>query len=289
VLVVGGSSALFAIDTRTLTDEFRVTFVNIATHVRLPLEVQLDNALGLARGGDAVILALEPGYYCGPDDDSWYTRNAIAWRPEAWRAMPVAERARALWKAGPWFLAELAMARLTALVAAPAIGERLEALDDAATLRRFAARSRATEFGYSLANLDELGNIRRTEGSRPLRREGFSANTPLGFCGSSKPTLEAFAQRARAAGVLVRFAYSPFMEAPAVSGEAIAAGARDFEQELSRIAPLLGSRPMTTFPHGLFFDTGLHLNAEGRRIRTALLAAAIRADGAMMAALGGRI
>jgi hypothetical protein len=253
------------------------------------LDTMGHNVLGLARRGDVVILALEPGYYCGPDDDSWYTRNAIAWRPEAWRAMPLSERARALWKAGPWFLAELAMARLTAALAPSAIEDRLEALDDAATLRRFAARQSPTEFGYTLANLDELGNFRATEGSRPLRQGGFPADTELGFCGSSKATLEAFVQRARLAGVLVRFAYSPFMDAPSMSREALAARARGFEQELSRIAPLLEPRPRVAFPRDLFFDTGLHLNAEGRRARTASLAAAIRADDGLMATLRGRI
>src|SRR5689334_412801 len=43
-LVVGGSSALFSIDTRALTAEFGVPFVNLATHARLPLEAHLDYA-----------------------------------------------------------------------------------------------------------------------------------------------------------------------------------------------------------------------------------------------------
>jgi hypothetical protein len=284
-LVVGGSSALFAIDTRALGEEFRAPFVNLATHVHLPLAIHLENALSLAGRGDVVILALEPGYYCPPDENPWFVRNAIAWHPDAWRRLPFADRVEGLWRAGPWLLAELAAARIASVLAPSAIRDRLDALDDAATLRRYAAAKPAAAFGYTLANLDSLGNVRPIEGARPLRQEGFSADTRLTVCAGARAELESFAGRAREAGVTVRFAYSPFMESPGKTAIAISREAAGFEKELSTIAPLLGGRPDATFARGEFFDTGLHLNEQGRARRTAALARAIRADAALTGAL----
>jgi hypothetical protein len=283
-LVVGGSSALFSIDTRALAGEFGIPFVNLATHVHLPLATHLENAAVLAERGDAVFLALEPAYYCPAAENPWYVRNAIAWRPEAWRSMRLTERAEGLWRAGPWLLAELAVARMAAVLAPSAIRDRLDALDDAATLRQFASAAPAAEFGYTVTNFDSLGNLRRIEGSRRLRQEGFSADTELAVCAAARVVLEAFVRSARASGIEVRFAYSPFMEAASKSPGTIVAQAAAFERDLSAIAPLLESRPDVTFARSEFFDTGLHLNAQGRAKRTASLARAIRADAALMAA-----
>lgn len=283
--VVGGSSALFSIDTSALSRELGIPVVNLATHVHLPLATQLENVLGAAERGDLAILALEPGYYCPSREDTWYVRNAIAWHPEAWRRSSLTDRAIGLWRAGPWLLVELAAARTAELIAPWTIRERLAALDDSATLRRFAQARPAGAFGYRLEDLDPLGNVRGTEGRRPLRQGGFSADAPVVLCAAARAELEAFARAASRNGLALRFANAPFMETAATSG-GIAARARPFEADLQRIAPLLDVREQAVFRQDEFFDSGLHLNAQGRARRTAALASAIRADAALAAALG---
>lgn len=107
----------------------------------------------------------------------------------------------------------------------------------------------------------------------------------LALCPAARATLQAFVEGRRREAIEVRFAHFPFFAAQSVDPGGVRLAARDFERELSAVAPLIDTRAEVTFERAHFFDTGLHLNAEGRSRRTRALASSIHRDRELMARL----
>jgi len=277
LIVTAGSSAMFGIDTAALTAALGRPAINMGSHAGLRVEDFTAQVAAVSARGDVVVLALEPGSYCPSAQSAWYARNRIAWLPEAWSEQRLERRVRDLWSLGPWAMLEIGYARLAAGLAPALFRSRLESLDDALTLRRFAARQPPAHFEYSAFNLDDLGNMLRTESSQPYPGgAGVPPEARLRLCDDMREVLTRFVANSARAGVTVYFANAPFMLTQPLPRETIDAAARELEGGLASIAPLLDTRGEVTFGRELFLDTAYHLNAEGRRRRTELLIAALR-------------
>jgi hypothetical protein len=277
ILVLSGSSGIFGIDTTAMTTALGRPAINLSTHANLPLDDVLGEIRGMYARGDVVVLPLEPARYCGIDAGPWYPRNRIAWMPAAWSASPLAQRIENLWRLGPAAWGEIAYARAASLAAPGLIAARLAAIDDAGVLRRFATRTPPTHFRYSAMHLDDLGNMLRTESAATYAGPpGVAPDLQIPVCDGHRETLRRFVAESAAQGVAVYLANAPFMSTRPLEPAAIDRAAAALESELVKIAPLLDTRRDATFGREYFFDSAEHLNAEGRRIRTERLVAALR-------------
>lgn len=287
VIVASGSSTLFNIDAAQLGKALGVPAVNYGLHAALSLRTILDEAGAAAGKEDVIVLALEPHYYCIDEPTAWQARNAIAWNREQWARWTTLERVEAIATVGPVDVLEMAGARMRAAHPSGSVARRLAALDDARTLARFASALEPSAFEYSAYHMDGLGNMRMTEGSNYADRPR-SAEARIEVCPASVRLLRSFVERMRAQGVAVYFANSPFVLVEGQSKRKIEESANAFRADVSRIAPVLDSKAQLVFPRNLFFNTDMHLNAEGRARRTHLLVEAMLRDEVLVAHLGSR-
>jgi len=286
VILGGGSSTLFSIDAAQLGEALHVPVINFGLHGGLSLKTVLDEAGAPAEKGDVVLLSLEPHFYCVNKLTAWQARNVIAWNHEQWAVWTTLERMEAIATLSPVDIVEMAVARMRAVSASWSFPRRLEALDDAQTLARFASAPEPALFSYSAYHLDSLGSMRRIEGSyfadRPIRL----ADADVAVCPASLRLLQSFVDRMRARGTAVYFVNPPYVEVAGQSGKAIERSSAKFRRELSAIAPVLDSKTQLVFHRRLFFDSDLHLNAEGRALRTRMLADAMLRDASLSRRLG---
>jgi hypothetical protein len=274
ILVASGSSGLFGVDARLLAERLKRPALNYGLAANLPLARLLGEVEAAAEPGDVVVLQLEPNYYRGAGMTYWQARNMIAWEPAAWRALPLRLKIQGIALAGPELLGELAEARLRARYRPASLQQRLDALDDRKVLARRAGPP-PTTFAYSADNVDEVGNMRNTAGARYRGGPLWSPEDETPVDPEVWELLSAFVARQSRREVAVCFANIPYVRTPGLDEDKIRSASRRLSGRLARLAPVLDERERLVFDRGLFFNTDTHLNPEGRRLRTELLAAAL--------------
>ena len=90
ILLVGGSSTLFGVDSDALAAALDRPVYNFGVHASMRQEWLLKEARDATRPGDAIVLILEPPFYgCKSGHwGGWQLRNAIAWGPDYLAAEP---------------------------------------------------------------------------------------------------------------------------------------------------------------------------------------------------------
>ena len=82
LLIVGGSSAAFGIDSNALASELRRRPINLALHAGLGLDFMLNEARDVMQPGDVVVLSLEYDHlFCDTTDLT--TMQLLEFRPES--------------------------------------------------------------------------------------------------------------------------------------------------------------------------------------------------------------
>jgi hypothetical protein len=287
IIVASGSSSLFGVDTRQLGREVGVPAINFGLHAALPLSKILAETSLVAERGDAVILALEPHYYCGEGVTEWQARNTIAWDHEKWNSWSTLERIEAIGALSPTAMVEIVAARLGDPKSSRSLARRVAALDDEKILSKFGAAGVPDRFGYSAYHLDNLGNMLQIGGAE-FRDRARSVEAETRICSGSLATLETFVRQMEGRGVAVRFANSPFVSNGEYSKKRVGKVSQKFSDAIGQIAPVLDSREDVMFPREYFFNTDSHLNDQGRKLRTQRLVRAILSDAALSAHLGLR-
>ena len=286
MIVAGGSGVIFNVDTRQLGEDLGVPVLNMGLHAGLALKSILDFAGAAAEPGDTIILIPEPPYYFREEPTHWQARNTMAWNAGEWRSLGLADRIHSVALLAPSILVELAEARLRRAFFPESIAERLKALDDEATLARFGAAPEPTGFAYSAYHLDTLGNMRKTDGALYEDIPPFLPTWKVEMTTEVAETFRRFAEDMARKGVALYFANTPFLANPKLSRKKIAAASAFLAREVAPFGPMLDSYFDVMFERKLFFNTQMHLNAEGRAIRTRRLAEAIRGNPGFMARIG---
>ncbi|MDH7974960.1 hypothetical protein QH494_22465 [Sphingomonas sp. AR_OL41] len=279
LLLAGGSSTLFSIDTAAVEQATGRPAYNYAIHASMRLEWLLAEWRRAARSGDVVVMILEPPFYdCGSQDwGSWQLRNALAWDRDYLNALPWPRRVNALLTGGN---ITLPFEILRARAGAPAAllpRRRAAMVAPAQVLQRYAHAAPSTQFEYSPGNLNAHGDMQHTIG---LHYKGPPADVTLPgkLCAAVGAELGDFVGDMRRRDVRVFFDYAPYL----VDGKpkqwrsadaAFINGMRGYG------LTMLSHRDEQFFPRNQFFDTDLHLNATGRKIRTAHLIAHLAAAG----------
>lgn len=284
IIIASGSSSLFDIDAKKLSDNLKIPVINFGLHAGLPLNTILGAAGSDAEKGDVIILPLEPSYYCrGKEPTAWQVRNAIAWDRPRWESWSLLQQLRGISLLEPTFIWELAKARFDEKFRPEAIDHRLVALNDRVILAKFKVRPKPTKFAYSAFNLDSFGDMQKNNGAEYEGIPGYSADMKTEFCPGSWKLLESFKSNMASKGIAVYFANTPYVATNKLDEAKVEAASQLFNEKLSRLAPVLDTRPQLVFQRNLFFNTALHLNAEGRKIRTRILINSIRNNSSLLA------
>lgn len=281
IIVAAGSNVLFGIDTKQLSDELEIPVINFGLNRGLSLKTILDEFGAAVEKNDTLILALEPSYYSKDELGKWRARNSIAWDRGEWESMPLLDKIKSIYVLAPSILLELAEARLEEVLLPKSIENRLRALDDQAILSKFASAPKPLTFAYSAYNLDSLGNLQKIDGSQ-FNGNIDSAEEMIKICHESRQLLHSFISTMAAKDVAVYFANTPYVETNNMNPEKVWDAFMYITNQLAPLAPVLENESPLILNKRFFFDNDLHLNAEGKNLRTKMLATAIQRNKTFM-------
>jgi len=278
IIIASGSSTLFSIDAKLLSEQLGLPVINFGLMGGMPLERILEETDAASSRNDIVVLPLEPDYYCREEIagfEEWVLRNALAWDRAYWSKLSFYEQLTAIRYLGFKFPLEMLIARFNT-VFRPAITQpRLFALNEAAVLDRFAKPPPLADNIYSVYSMGPFGDIRNTTDS-DYKGEPRRADQPIKICTQTLERLKAFNSQQKVKGVSVFFANTPYVAIDDLESTAVDQASKQFSSTLSTVAPVLDDRNMLIFNRELFLNSALHLNAKGRELRTIQLLSKLR-------------
>jgi len=93
IILAGGSSTLFGVNTEEASRQLHIPVVNFGLHAGLRLGEILWQVGSVVEPGDSLILLLEPPYFAPqPQLSSSQIENIIGWDREGWREMTLMEK-----------------------------------------------------------------------------------------------------------------------------------------------------------------------------------------------------
>ena len=275
IIIAGGSSTLFGIDAEYASKSLDMPVLNFGLHAGLRLERILQIVSSVIEQGDVLVLALEPPYYdCNTQLNSGHVTNIIGWDHDAWKKMNYSEKLEFVTLVSPTLLGQMLVAEILKKLHPAIISDRLTSLDSSLVLSRFRARTIPLAFEYSAYNLNSHGDMQRTEGSK-FKGQGYDVGSPTHVCDKTANNLISFVDRMKKKGVLVYFANIPYIAA-GVDPDSLRSGELNFRNEFAHIGCIIDNREDLIFDRKYFFNTDLHLNTEGRTLRTDAFIKAIR-------------
>ena len=255
LILIGGSSLPFGVDSARLEDALGLPVVNFGVYAALGTRVMAEIALSELHAGDVVILAPE----LDPQTYSDYFNPDILWEASCentavLKGLSLSEKEE---MACRWFKFELERKRLEG-----------DAVPDGIL--------------YARSSFNEYGDIEfPREGN--IMPDGFDASQPVTLDGLRNDAFFAFVQdfirAAEKKGARVWFGFSPVNTAAVRYDSAQAAS---FESYLREKLPgrVLGSLSDTTYEAELFYNTNYHLNDAGAAVHTETLIRLLKEAGA---------
>lgn len=282
LIFVGGSCTLFGIDAAQVQKSLGIPAINFGLHAGLRLEAHLAEARFVAKPGDIVIISLEPAYYDYYTFrwNSWDVRNAIAWDHENLESLPLPRRLQIYLESSDILISlDLLWSDAAEHFFPAAIHRRLQAMAPEQTIiaRYLAERETSRAFAFAINNIDANGDVLNTQGTGlDFRGNTWAPTRPSTISPYAESVLTPFLAEMKSRRVRVIFDYTPYLvyEKP---GEEWKASEARFQEEIHRIGgELLERRDAFFYPSTLFFNSNLHLNAEGRELRTQTLIEALK-------------
>lgn len=275
IIIAGGSSTLFGIDAEYASKQLDMPVINFGLHAGLRLEKILQEASAVVERGDFLVLPLEPPYYdCYKKLSRWQVENIIGWDHDAWEKMDYLEKGKFISLVSPSTFGQMVVADIQRRFLPAKIDDRLTSLDNSLVLSRFRARTMPQVFKYSAYHLDNHGDMLRTEGAQ-FKGFGRDVSEPRHVCDKTVNLLVNFVDGMKKKGVHVYFANTPYI-AVGVGKDEVRKDEVSFQKEFASVGCFIDKREDLVFDRKYFFNTDLHLNAEGRALRTDLFINAIR-------------
>lgn len=274
IVVAGGSSTLFGIDADYATKQLKIPVINFGLHASLRLEKILREVSLVVEQGDLLILPLEGKYYdCNENLNSWQVDNIIGWDHDAWMKMNFYEKVEFVTLVSPITLMKMFVGSVQRKFFPSLIHDRLRSLDKSEILSKFRNRTSPLVFEYSAYNLNSHGDIQKNEGAK-FRGMG-DVTGPNHVCPTTAAQINNFVENMKQKGVTVYFANTPII-ASTIAKIEVKKSELSFQQDFINIGCFIDKREELVLDRKYFFNTSLHLNSEGRAIRTKLFINSIR-------------
>jgi hypothetical protein len=281
LIFAGGSTVLFGIDAAEVQRQLRRPAMNLGLHAALPLEEILGITREAARPGDIVVLALEGGFYESTSQwSTWDFRQALAWNRESLDRLPAIQRLLLYFTASdPNISYDLVVAASDERFRSRLVAPRLETLRPASEIiaRYVASVGSAREFAFTLANLDANGDIMNAKPGTHFHGDAWPLSGPAHISAHARDQLVPFLNEMQKRGVRILFDYAPYLVNDKPRDSDWKSADASFRQELAALGGVpLEQRDALFFPAEYFYNTNLHLNEDGRRVRTVHLIQALQ-------------
>ncbi len=274
IVILGGSNALFGLDSAAIEAATQRPTVNLGLHGGLSLDYLLGHARRILRPGDVVILSLEYGYFESVNPSpSWFTSNVMAWAPGYFRSLSLAEKIEFAWSTAAKRVLNGALAALFETRLRERRGRVVRAPEAVLEEARAIARSGSATGKpplYSFQNMSERGDIRGNDGFL-YTEDPDSLPTPV-FKYSDGPwaRLRRFQEECRRRGIRVFLSWPALPAQLGRNEAAVRRYMRAVQAEAARLGlPALGEPADFLIDRRYFYNTIYHLNQEGRAVRTA--------------------
>ena len=275
LVVLGGSNALFGIDSTLLEHTLGIPTINLALHAGLSLEHLLQEARQYLQPHDHVLLAIEYYRYTELTPYSlWFTNQMMTWDTAFFWRLPTLEKIR--------FILSVPMHRLVAGTIAQVFRERAGIFDQ----RRLSTPEQViqrhtqhiltfsvTKIIYSALNLDRHGDA-VTSGKSLADDNDYELTKPFVYSERVWDEFRRFAKYCRDRDISLYIAWPPAMKNIKLDfgSEAVHAHLQNLMTQLqANQLQTLGIPQEYQYDRELFSDTPLHLSPNGRSIRTQAL------------------
>ena len=272
IIFLGGSSTLFSVDAELVSKELMIPAFNMGLHAGLRLDRLLEAGKTVIRRGDIVVMPLEYAYYSCKQQtwDEWQLRNMVAWDRTYFGRLSVGDRLVAVFSGGvPTLSLEVVSAKVGITVAPNAYSLRAEALlpDQAIWARYVSDRYRTQSFTYSASVVNAWGDVPKISHAQYVG-PGVPVEVPNTVCPYVRKELAEFRAQMKEMNVRILIANAPYL----IEGVPQTHWQMAEDNFLKDIAAtgltLIDRREELFMPREMFFNTDLHLNEAGRRLRT---------------------
>jgi hypothetical protein len=285
IVFVGGSCTLFGIDAAKVQSSLHLPAINFGLNAGLRLEDHLAQARAVVKPGDTIVLSLEPCYYDEYTErwNSGQVRNALSWNRDALDRLPFARKAWILLTASnPEISRDLIESEANLIFSPGRLGRRLEALapenDIVARFER--ERGSSTAFAYEIGNLDDNGDMLHTADDGNLfHGPNWPVTRPASVSPYARNLLVPFIKEMKGRNVRVLFDYTPYLIYADPNYDWKKADLA-FRADIASLGGgnIIEPRDAFFYPNTLFFHSNLHLNEQGRELRTDRLIEALRRE-----------
>lgn len=275
LVVLGGSNALFGIDSTLLEHTLDIPTINLALHAGLSFKYLFQEAQQYLQPHDHVLLAIE--YYRYPRLNPyslWFTNQMMTWDTAFFWKLPTLEKIR--------FILSVPMHRLIAGAIAEVFRERAGIFDQRRlsspeqVIQRHAQHVRTisdTPIIYSALNLDRHGDA-VTSRNTLVDDEDYGLTKPFVYSERVWDEFRRFAQYCKDRDISVYIAWPPAMKNIKLDfgSESAHAYLQDLMIQLHATQlPTLGLPQEFQYDREFFSDTANHLTPLGRSVRTQAL------------------
>lgn len=275
IIVTGGSSTLFGIDTAYASKALDKPVINFGLTAGTELKKLFKSVSKVLSPKDIVIILLEPTYWeCGNKGFQTNIRDVIAWDHETWDEATPIEKLNLLSLVSPGLWLEIVGTELFYYLVPELFEERLQSKDKDAVLAKFENRKLFDQFAYSAYNMDEYGTILKTEANLWHGKDD-DLNKPAYICAKTLSDIKVFIAEMRQKGVKVYFANTPYPVSNPETQE-WEVTEQTFKSQIDTLSCIIDKRLDLVFDQSMFFNSHLHLNTKGRLVRTQKLVESIR-------------
>lgn len=275
LVVLGGSNALFGIDSTLLEDTLGIPTINLAIHAGLSFEHLFQEAQQYLRPHDHVLLAIEYDRYVELNPNTlWFTNQMMTWDTAFFWKLPTLEKIR--------FILSVPMHRLIAGAIAQVFRERGGMFDQRRlsspelVIQRHAQhvlKMSDAQNKYSALNLDRHGDAVMSHYSS-VDADDYGLTKPFVYSEHVWDEFRQFAKFCRDRDISVYIAWPPLMKNVKLDfgSETVQAHLQNLTTQLqANQLRMLGLPQEYQYDREFFSDTAHHLTPIGRSIRTQAL------------------
>ena len=178
LFVMGGSNALFGLDSKTLGEQLNLNVVNMAIHGAMPFSSYVDDAITYTDSGDIVLFLLEFNTYSAKHKYSnWYLRESQLWDAENLLKKPFAELLGVMFSVPSLHIIDGAIGKLNK-EKMPEARQRFQneakIVEDQKQI--WAAEQKAESYEYGTTkNLNKNGDATQAIGNKPIKWGGMGS------------------------------------------------------------------------------------------------------------------
>jgi hypothetical protein len=283
IVILGGSNALFGVDSALIERETGFTTFNMSLHGGLDLAYLVQSATPVLKKGDTLVLALEFSFYTDRNSKlacfftSWYANNLMAWDSGYITDMPLMDKACLVTSVPPervlnGALTQLYSARLLAKHRSRRLLADNEVIRKMGIAREWARQNSQIQPTYGLARMNVYGDFLANAPLTYFETPDYGFDRRV-FAPSSRnwKTLSSLKEYCRAHGIRLIISWPPTIDdsrtgAKSPSARPTILRIRCALEEIG--IPILGDPEDFSFDREYFLDTKYHLNATGGRLRT---------------------